>query len=334
MKYFENFELKEYNTFGINAIAKKAFIAYRTKDIINFLVNEFSGENFLILGGGSNMLFVNDVINTVLIIESDGIEKTEIGDKVMIKVMAGESWEAFVDYCVENNFSGAENLALIPGKVGACPIQNIGAYGTEVKDIIQSVEAVEIESGLLRTFSKEECGFAYRSSVFKTVLKGKYIITAVSFILNKEFTPNLTYSVLADAVKEIESPSIKQISDAVKEIRRSKLPDTKELGNAGSFFKNPVISESHYQLIKKVYPDLPAHQSEGGIKLAAAWLIDKAGFKGKSIGEAGVHDKQALVLVNRGMATGKDILNISTQIQKEVLKKFGVALEPEVNIIE
>jgi UDP-N-acetylmuramate dehydrogenase len=335
MKHFENLSLAGYNTFGIPAIARDVYIAENTTDVYDFLRNHYTASRkFLILGGGSNVLFLKDFNGIILVIATKGIATEDCGDHVLVTASAGERWETFVDYCVEHGYCGLENLSLIPGCVGASPMQNIGAYGTEVKEVIHSVEAFEIQTGRIRTFQAEECHFAYRSSIFKTSLRGKYLISAVCFHLSKEFKPQLSYSALAAELKNNSQPGIAEVAEAVKRIRRSKLPDPEILGNAGSFFKNPEISEEHYHLLKEAFPEIVAYQQENGVKLAAGWLIEKAGWKGKSIGEAAVHDKQALVLINKGKATGRDIQKLANEIQRSVLQKFGVALEAEVNFVE
>lgn len=335
MKHFENLSLAEYNTFGISAIAKDVYIAEDTADIHHFLRNHYTASrNFLPLGGGSNVLFVKDYSGIILVIASKGIEVEDHKDYVLVKASAGERWENFVDFCVQHGYCGLENLSLIPGCVGASPMQNIGAYGTEVKEVVHSVEAFEIQSGTIRSFRAEECHFEYRSSIFKTSQRGKYIISAVCFRLSKVFKPQLSYAALAAELKDNPKPGIHEVAEAVKRIRLSKLPDPEILGNAGSFFKNPGISAEHYHLLKEGFPELVAYPQEGGFKLAAGWLIEKAGWKGKSLGEAAVYDKQALVLINKGKATGSDIQKLASEIQKSVLQMFGVALEAEVNFIE
>jgi UDP-N-acetylmuramate dehydrogenase len=303
---------------------------------LHFLRNHYNpSQKFLPLGGGSNVLFLNDFNGTVLLIASKGIEYiNDDYEHVIVKAEAGEKWEEFVDFCVEKGFSGLENLSLIPGSVGASPIQNIGAYGVEVKDVLHTVEAVEIKSGIIRTFRAEECGFAYRSSIFKTTACGRFLITAVSFRLSKVFIPKLAYGALDDEFKETANPALKDVAEAIKRIRRSKLPDPAVLGNAGSFFKNPAVSTVHYNHLHEVYPEIVGYPADDGFKLAAGWLIEKAGWKGKCLGNAAVHDKQALVISNKGNATGQEILNLAREIQKSVFQQFGVALEAEVNFVE
>ena len=279
---------------------------------------------------------MNDSVGFHIGIKGISIDREE-KNVVYITVNAGENWHELVLWCVDNNYGGIENLSLIPGNVGTCPIQNIGAYGIEVKDTISKVEALEIETGKLVSFSNDECNFGYRNSIFKNEVKGKYIITSVSFKLTKDTHQlNTTYGAIDVelASKEIKSPTLKDVSDAVIAIRKSKLPDPKEIGNSGSFFKNPVVSKVKFLEVQKEYPTIPSYSvSDTEIKIPAGWLIEQAGFKGKRFGNYGVHEKQALVLVNYGNATGVEIYQLAEKIQKTILRKFGVALEIEVNVI-
>lgn len=284
------------------------------------------------------MLLTKDINKLVVHIDIEGISiDRENENDVYLTVNAGENWHNFVLWCVTNNYGGIENLSLIPGNVGTCPIQNIGAYGVEVKDTITKVEAIEIETGKLVQFSNEDCNFGYRNSIFKNDAKGKFIITAVSFKLTKKSHDlNTSYGVIETelAAKNIKTPSLKNISDAVISIRKSKLPDPKELGNSGSFFKNPVISVLKFNQLQENFSTIPSYKiSEKEIKVPAGWLIEQAGFKGKRYGEYGVHTKQALVLVNYGDASGKEIHQLAQRIQKAILNKFGIRLEIEVNVI-
>lgn len=331
-------QLKDLNTFGISAIAEK-FISIESKEqAIDFFSTE-QQDPLLILGGGSNILLRNDFKGLVVLNDIKGIVvEDDTPDSVLIRVNAGENWHEFVLYCIEKGYAGIENLSLIPGKVGASPMQNIGAYGVEVKDLIESVNAIEIGSGKLRTFANEECEFGYRTSIFKTNLKGKYFICSVSFRLKKEADFKTSYGAIQSQLKEMgieeNDLSIKAVSDAVIAIRQSKLPNPKEIGNSGSFFKNPVISESEFKALKKKYSDMPGYQLPNGMfKLAAAWLIEKAGWKGFRENDFGVHTKQALVLVNYGGASGKEIYDLSERIIESISKKFKIELEREVNII-
>ena len=284
------------------------------------------------------MLLTKDIKKLVVHIDFKGISIDREDDNfVYITVNAGENWHELVLFCVENNYGGMENLSLIPGNVGTCPIQNIGAYGVEVKDTITKVEALEISSGKLLTYSNAECKFGYRNSIFKNELKGKVILTAVSFRLTKKnHQLNTSYGDIEAefALKNIKNPSLKNISDAVISIRKSKLPDPKEIGNSGSFFKNPVISVRDFEKLKSNYPNVPSYTvSETEIKVPAGWLIEQAGFKGKRFGDYGVHEKQALVLVNYGHASGKEIHELAQKIQQDILEKFNIILEIEVNVI-
>lgn len=284
------------------------------------------------------MLLTKDIEKLVVHIDIKGVSiDQENENEVFLTVNAGENWHEFVLWCVDNNYGGLENLSLIPGNVGTCPIQNIGAYGVEVKDTITKVEALHIETGKLVQFSNEECKFGYRNSIFKNEVKGNYIITSVSFKLTKQnHNFNTSYGAIETELtsKNITKPNLKNISDAVIAIRKSKLPDPKEIGNSGSFFKNPVITKAHFLTLQKTYPEIPSYiVSENQVKVPAGWLIEKAGFKGKRFGDFGVHKKQALVLVNYNNATGKDIYNLAETIQKEIKSKFDIKLEIEVNVI-
>jgi UDP-N-acetylmuramate dehydrogenase len=332
--------LQAFNTFGIEAYAQQLLCIKNKEEAIElFSSGNIDLKDLFILGGGSNILLTKDPEGVVVKNEIEGISLlNETSEDVLLKVGAGENWHAFVLYCVEHAYAGIENLSLIPGNVGASPMQNIGAYGVEVKDVIESVEAVSLATGELRTFTNAECQFDYRSSIFKTELKGQFLITAVSFRLYKKPDFKTSYGAIQQqlatmGIKE-EQLSIKAVSDAVIAIRQSKLPDPAQLGNSGSFFKNPVVSESNYLSIKEEYNDLVAYPlANKQFKLAAGWLIEQAGWKGHREGNCGVHDKQALVLVNFGGATGKEIYALSEQIVQSVRKKFGVELEREVNIL-
>ncbi|MEM0518544.1 UDP-N-acetylmuramate dehydrogenase [Aequorivita flava] len=336
MRIEENKSLKEYNTFGIAANARY-FVSVETIEELKHALSNKSGRNFFILGGGSNMLLTDHLDAIVLHINLKGIEiLTETKTEVFVKAMAGENWHEFVQYCIANNFGGLENLSLIPGNVGTAPVQNIGAYGVELKDTFVSCTAIEIETLKEKKFSKAECAFEYRNSIFKNEAKGKYIITSVTFRLTKT-NHNLSISygdiqkILAD--KNIETATIKDISDAVISIRQSKLPDPKVLGNSGSFFKNPVVDAQTFQDFRKKFPEAPFYEiSPTEFKIPAGWLIEKAGFKGQRFGDAGVHKNQALVLVNYGTATGNEIWQLAMAIQKKVKEMTGIFIEPEVNV--
>ena len=318
-------------------VVAKEFASIESKqDLAKILKTNLS--NLLVLGGGSNMLLTKDVDALVLHINIKGIEVVSVYENnVRVRVAAGENWHEFVSWCLDKNYGGVENLSLIPGNVGTAPIQNIGAYGVELKDTFISCEAMNIQTQELRAFTKEECDFGYRNSIFKEELKGQYIITSVIFELSShQHTIKTNYGAIDSKLKNdgIENPTIQDISKAVISIRNSKLPNPKVLGNSGSFFKNPVISCSEFELLKIQFPKIPYYKvSETNVKIPAGWLIETAGFKGKTFGNYGVHNKQALVLVNYGNASGKDILELSKKIQEAILIVFDIVLESEVNIL-
>ena len=335
MQIQENKSLKSYNTFGIDVKAKQFIEISSLKDLKELLKIK---KDFFILGGGSNLLLTKDIEKLVIHLNLKGIEILgEAENDIFVKVQAGENWHEFVLWCLEHDFGGIENLSLIPGNVGTSPIQNIGAYGVELKDSMFELEALEIETGLVKNFKNADCGFGYRNSVFKNELKGKYIITNVTFKLTKNtHRHNSSYGAIQSEFKKnnIKNPTIKDISDAVISIRRSKLPDPKELGNSGSFFKNPVILKHQFRQLQHKFPKVPHYiLSETEVKVPAGWLVEQCGFKGKRFGDAGVHKNQALVLVNYGHATGKEIFELSKKIQQTVLEKFDMELEAEVNIL-
>jgi UDP-N-acetylmuramate dehydrogenase len=331
-----NYSLQPFNTFGIDVKAKH-FGAFSNINELQTCLNTFPNEDLLILGGGSNMLFTQDFTGLVLRNEIKGIAVVKEDDStVFVKVGAGEVWHEFVLHCIALNWCGLENLSLIPGSVGASPMQNIGAYGVEIKDVFYELSAFHLESGEIHTFSKEQCQFGYRESVFKRALKNQYIITDVTFVLAKQSVLKTSYGAIQQELdaKGISNPSMRDISEAVIAIRQSKLPDPKVLGNAGSFFKNPVIHIEAFGPIQAKYPDVSHYViSESEVKLAAGWLIEKAGLKGYRQGSCGVHEKQALVLVNYGGSQGQQILDLSTHIIQTIQAQFGVTLEREVNII-
>ncbi|WP_196894404.1 UDP-N-acetylmuramate dehydrogenase [Aureivirga marina] len=337
MKIQQNISLKAFNTFGIDVKAKNYISVQNVEELKQVLsLNEFD-EKF-ILSGGSNMLLTKDVEKLVIHLNIKGKETIAKNEKdVLVKVAAGENWHEFVLWCIENDFGGIENLSLIPGNVGTCPIQNIGAYGVEVKDVITEVEAVAIKNGEIRVFSNEDCNFGYRNSVFKNEFKNQFIITNVTFKLTRNtHQTKISYGAIQQELEKnnkTENPSIKDVSDAVIAIRQSKLPDPKEIGNSGSFFKNPVVSKDVFLKIQEQFPTMPFYEvSESETKIPAGWLIETAEFKGKRFGDAGVHTKQALVLVNYGNASGKEIFELAQKIQKTVFEKFAISLEMEVNI--
>ncbi len=332
----ENISLRPYNTFGIEARAR-LFASVKSVEQLREILR--THKDVFVLSGGSNILLTQDIEKPVVHMELKGVEILEIDDpdRVLVKAQAGENWHEFVTWCISQDLGGLENLSLIPGQVGTSPMQNIGAYGAEIKDVFHELEAMEIESGDLVRFSGDACRFGYRESVFKNELKGKFIILNVTFSLSKRNHKLVTdYGAIRSelAKRGIENPGIEDISDVVIAIRQSKLPDPKELGNSGSFFKNPVIPRKQLNDLKKKNPEIPYYDIDSeSVKVPAGWLVEQSGFKGKRFGDAGVHAKQALVLVNHGKATGKEILDLSRRIQSEVLKRFGIELHTEVNII-
>ena len=333
----QDISLKSYNTFGIDVKARH-FIEISSVDELRQALQIESFPDRLILGGGSNMLLTRDIEQLVLHINIKGIRVLwETDENVALKVMAGENWHDFVLWCLERDYGGLENLSLIPGNVGTAPIQNIGAYGVELKDVFESCEAMEVSNQRLQRFTKEECLFGYRDSFFKNQGKGKYVITSVNLILTKkDHSLNTSYGAIEQylQLQGIEKPSIRDVSNAVLAIRRSKLPDPAELGNSGSFFKNPVVSAEKHASLSKAYPELPSYKNEqGSYKIPAGWLIEKCGYKGKRFDDAGVHENQALVLVNYGDASGADLLKLAKTIQSDVEKTFGIELTAEVNIL-
>ena len=335
MTISENISLKDYNTFGVDCYAKRFVSLDSFYDLQQLLKVE---KDIFLISGGSNMLLTKDIEQLVVLININGVSiDSENKNAIHLTVNAGENWHEFVLWCISQDYGGIENLSLIPGNVGTCPIQNIGAYGVEVKDTITKVEALEIESGNLITFSNEDCQFGYRNSIFKNELKGKYIITSVSFQLTKaKHQLNTSYGAIENALQEnnISNPTIKNVSDAVIAIRKSKLPDPKEIGNGGSFFKNPVVSTKQFLELQKKHPAIPSYTiSKTKTKVPAGWLVEQCGFKGKRFGDAGVHKKQALVLVNYGNASGLEIYELAQKIQQTVFDTFGIQLEIEVNII-
>lgn len=338
MEILENASLKAFNTFGIDAKAAKLVRFSSASDLKEIFQNkELSAMHRLILGGGSNLLLTSDFEGLVLKNEVPGIELVNEDDQYFyVKSGAGENWHEFVVYCIEQGWAGLENLSLIPGNVGASPMQNIGAYGVEVKDRFQELEAFNLKTLETEIFDAEACQFGYRESVFKRRLKNKYIIISVTFKLLKKPQLNTSYGAIQGELNSlgIHEPTMADVSRAVINIRSSKLPDPKVIGNAGSFFKNPVVPEAVYRKLVDENPSMPFYPAaDGEYKLAAGWLIEKSGWKGFLRGNHGVHAKQALVLVNHGGASGKQIYDLSTEILADVKKKFGVELEREVNIV-
>ena len=330
-----NIDLKEFTTFGVSSIAS-FFAAFSSVEEAKELVKNNTNE-LLILGGGSNLLLTKNFEGLVLKNEIKGISCVALNQNdVVLKVGAGEVWHDFVLYTIENNYYGIENMSLIPGSVGASPMQNIGAYGVEIKDVFEKLEALEIATGEIHTFSKIDCAFGYRESVFKRDLEGKYIITNVYFRLSLQENLNTKYGAIEAelASKGIIQATSKEVSNAVIAIRSSKLPNPAELGNAGSFFKNPVVPIEILNRIKISYENVPSYPvDEKSVKIPAGWLIETAGWKGKQVGNCGVHKNQALVLVNYGGAQGNEILALSTEIIEDIKAKFDIELEREVNIL-
>jgi len=329
---YQDYSLLKHNTFGISAKAKQ-YIEYSSEVELADIIREMPSEETLLhIGGGSNLLFTSDFNGTVLHSAIRGIDVVdETDESVLVRVGAGEVWDDFVAYAVSQGWGGVENLSLIPGEVGASAVQNIGAYGAEAKDVIVLVETIELHSGQKRIFGNAECAYAYRQSIFKNELRGAYAITYVTYRLQKNPTLNLSYGGLS---KIVPLPTnIQEVRQAIIDTRNAKLPDPKVQGNAGSFFMNPVVSRDVFEAIQKDYPDMPFYEVEGGVKIPAGWMIDQCGWKGKSLGRAGVHAKQALVLVNLGGATSDEIITLCNTICQDVKQKFGVDIHPEVNFI-
>ena len=332
----KNISLKPFNTFGIDVIAKEFVAVASIEELVKVL--DTNPTDILVLGGGSNMLLTKAVEALVLHVNLKGItEISKSENSVRIQVAAGENWHELVCWCLDKNYGGLENLSLIPGNVGTAPIQNIGAYGVELKDSFISCEALNIHTKTLKTFTKDDCDFGYRNSIFKQALKGQYIITSVVFELSsKNHNLKTNYGAIETELNRygIDQPTIQDVSKAVISIRNSKLPDPKVIGNSGSFFKNPIISLTKFEELQTQFPQMPSYKvSEDAIKIPAGWLIETSGFKGKTFTNYGVHSKQALVLVNHGGANGTDILNLSLQIQNAIKFIFDIDLETEVNIL-
>ena len=338
MNLLENVSLKPFNTFGID-VSAKYFSTFNSAEQLQAILdnNDLNSLPRLILGGGSNMLFTKDFDGLVLRNRIPGIEVVnEDSEFWYVKSGAGVLWHDLVLWCIERGYQGIENLSLIPGTAGAAPIQNIGAYGVELKDTFYQLEAIDLTTGKVVVYDKDACNFGYRQSVFKAELKGKFIITSVMLALRKQPQYNVSYGAITQELSRmgVESPDAKSISQAVVKIRQSKLPDPAKIGNAGSFFKNPEVSEAQYELLRKTFPDMVSYPlPDGNYKLAAGWLIEQCGWKGKVVGNTGSHKDQALVLVNYGNATGNEIRDLAYHILDSVKNKFGVTIEPEVNII-
>ena len=341
MKDIRDYSLLAHNTFGIDAKCKR-FLEYSSVEEAQQMVAELTPDDqpLLILGGGSNLLLTGDYEGTVIHSAIKGIkvlddEKLHSSDSVFLSCGSGEVFDDVVAYAVEHGYHGAENLSIIPGEVGASAVQNIGAYGVEAKDIIYKVEAVEIATGKVVVFDNQDCQYSYRQSRFKHEWKDKYLVTHVIYRLSKHFVPDLDYGNIRTslAAKKIGNPTAQQLRDVIIEIRNAKLPDPKVQGNAGSFFMNPIVQKAKYEELAALYPGMPHYTIDAEHeKIPAGWMIDQCGWKGQSLGRAGVHDKQALVLVNRGGATGEEIVNLCETIRKDVKQKFGIDIHPEVNV--
>jgi UDP-N-acetylmuramate dehydrogenase len=333
----QHVSLKNFNTFGVDTKARYFVEINHEDDLVElFMDPQWKELPFLVIGGGSNMLLIKDFDGLVVHMNIRGFEHRINHNDVFIEAGGGEVWNDLVNFCVARNYAGLENLSLIPGSVGASPIQNIGAYGVELQDVFHSCKAFEIATGKFKTFEKADCGFGYRESVFKSELKGQYIIVSVKFHLSLIPNINLRYGAIEQELtnRGITDPTIKDVSQVVSHIRVSKLPDPSTIGNAGSFFKNPVISQAEFAPIQTKFPDIVNYPTgDGYVKLAAGWLIEQCGWKGKVVGNTGTWKNQALVLVNHGGATGEEIYNFSSQIIESVYTKFGITLQREVNII-
>ena len=337
MEIQTNFSLKSHNTFGIEASAKQ-FVAVHDTTELRMILQQNKSEKKFILGGGSNMLLTKDLDALVIHVDLKGkkiIKEDE--DFAWVESQAGENWHEFVLWTIDQNLGGLENMSLIPGNVGTTPVQNIGAYGTEIKDTFDSCEAMTIDDQEMKTFTKAQCHFGYRESIFKNEAKDQYVITSVVFKLTKRnHKINISYGDITGelAKNNIVNPTLKDVSNAVIAIRQSKLPDPKELGNSGSFFKNPILLKTDFEKIHQQFPEMKYYEvSETEVKVPAGWLIEQAGFKGKRFGDAGIHKNQALVLVNYGNATGQEILEVSKNIQETIFQTFGIHIEAEVNVI-
>ena len=338
MDIIKNKSLRSYNTFGVDCISSFFTTINNLKDLDELYQHKlYKSQKKLILGGGSNILFTSNFDGLVIKNEIKGIEIIkETNDIVEVQIGAGVNWHEFVIHAVNNKWGGIENMSLIPGNCGTAPMQNIGAYGVEIKDTFVSLNAYEIETGKIVSFDRKRCEFGYRDSVFKNDLKDQYIILDIRLRLQKKPTLNTKYGDINNTLikNKVSNPTLKDISDAVIEIRTSKLPDPKKIGNAGSFFKNPIISQGQFKEIKMKFPEIVSYPvNEQKVKLAAGWLIEKAGWKGKNFGNYGVHKKQSLVLVNYNSANGREIFNLSQEILEDVFNKFQVKLEREVNIL-
>ncbi len=332
-----NVQLKNYNTFGIDAVARYFLAIESPDDLIDFLSanKDYLKEERLILGGGSNLLFISDFNGLIIYPRIVGTRIVSESEKAIeIEAGAGEEWDDFVSDCVEKGWGGTENLSLIPGNVGAVPVQNIGAYGVEAESIITRVNGISLDTLEKKSLRGNECEFGYRNSVFKNRLKGKFVVTSVVFRLLKNPSFVLTYSILKAEMEKYDEVNLKSVRSAVIAIRESKLPDPKKIGNAGSFFKNPIVDQNKANQLIERYDKVPVFpDGKGKVKIAAGWLIEKSGWKGQSLGNAAVYEKQALVIVNKGNATGKEIYELSERLKGDVSERFGIELEAEVNIV-
>lgn len=337
MNIYTDYSLKSRHTFGMD-VQTALFIEYATKEELKEILQNQQLEEgrWLHIGGGSNLLFMGDYSGTILHSSIKGYEVlSEDAEEAVVRVGAGEVWDDFVAYTVAQGWYGAENLSWIPGEVGASAVQNIGAYGVEAKDLIVNVETIEVATGEERIFSNAECAYAYRESIFKLSLKGQYIVTHVSYRLKKTSSYHLDYgNVRAELAKANFDLTLANVRQVIIDIRQAKLPDPNVQGNAGSFFMNPIVPRAHFEALQKDYPQIPHYEVDADrVKIPAAWMIDQCGWKGKRLGNAGVHDKQALVLVNCGGATGAEVVCLSEEIQQSVFKMFGIQIYPEVNFI-
>ena len=337
MKDLTDYNLKRHNTFGMDVRCRR-FIEFNSIEELQQTLSSLSiaDQPLLLIGSGSNLLFTKDFDGTIIHSAIKGHTATKVDGNVLLRCGSGETWDDIVKLCVRNGLYGAENLSLIPGEVGASAIQNIGAYGIEAKDLIYEVEAVDISTGKIHTFANSECEYSYRWSKFKGEWRNKFIITHVTYILSETFAPHLDYGNIRAELeaKGIQSPTAEQLREAIIRIRNQKLPDPKIEGNAGSFFTNPIVSTEKYKELANKFATVPHYIVDADhVKIPAGWMIEQCGWKGKTLGQAGVHSRQALVLVNKGGASGKDILHLCEAIKKDVQDKFGIEIKPEVNII-
>lgn len=332
----QNASLKAYNTFGVDVSCHELIHIYSENELPIIYEQGYFKKNTFILGGGSNVLFTKDYAGTILKIDNKGINHFIEGNNIYITAKAGEVWNDFVWYCIDRGFGGVENMALIPGTVGASPIQNIGAYGTELMDVFYSCQAFDTHTGTFTSFTKEDCKFTYRDSIFKTDFKGRYIITTVTYKLSLKHKVNTSYGAINAelSLRGITNPTIKEVAEAVSTIRVEKLPDPSTIGNAGSFFKNPIITTESLDRLKSTFPTIVHYIiDDKKAKLAAGWLIEQCGWKGKNEGNAAVWKNQALVITNTGQASGTEIYDLSSKIMNDVYQKFGIKLEREVNVL-